>query len=136
MNPSWQPNIWPKICPYPFCPTYRQFSRFLAFSLIGKFVIFKFTFFKKTHFLGVFAWCVVYTIVGDIAAPPNGILYQLILLAIVAHFGGWLISLLTLPPLVGMLFTGVLVQNTGIVDINHNFSGINKVLRYVYRVSN
>ncbi|XP_050307245.1 sodium/hydrogen exchanger 9B2-like [Anthonomus grandis grandis] len=113
-HPSWQPRFWPKMCPYPFCPTYRQFSRIIALTLIG-----------------ILAWCVLYAIVGDTAAPPNGILYQLILLSICAHFGGWLMTLTTLPALIGMLFTGVLFQNVGIVNINEEFQEINKELRHL-----
>ncbi|XP_066256876.1 sodium/hydrogen exchanger 9B2-like [Euwallacea similis] len=112
IHPSWQPKIWPKICPYPFCPTYRQFSRILSLTIIG-----------------ICAWCVLYSIVGETATPPNGILYQIIFLTICSHFGGWLMSLTTLPPLIGMLFTGVLLQNIGFVNINEDFSEINKVLR-------
>ncbi|XP_030752420.1 sodium/hydrogen exchanger 9B2 isoform X2 [Sitophilus oryzae] len=113
-EPSWQPSVWPKLCPYPFCPTYRQISRILAVGLIG-----------------LLAWCVLYSIVGATAAPPNGVLYQLILLSICAHIGGWLMTLTTLPALIGMLFTGLLFQNVGIVDINESFSEITKELRHV-----
>lgn len=45
--PSWEPRAWPKFCPYPFCPTYRQFSRIICLVLIG--------------FL---SWCAIYSIVG------------------------------------------------------------------------
>lgn len=40
-------------------------------------------------------------------------------------------SLTTLPALIGMLFTGVLLQNVGCVNINESFSEINKELRLV-----
>lgn len=110
--PSWSPKYWPKLCPYPYCPTYRQFARIVGISLIGLLI-----------------WCVFYSIVGDTAAPPDGKLFQLILLSICAHFGGWLISLTTLPALIGMLLTGMLLQNVNIVDIDESFTGINKELR-------
>ncbi|KRT86794.1 Na/H antiporter [Oryctes borbonicus] len=112
-HPSWQPPIWSKICPYPFCLTYRQFSRIVALSLIG-----------------VLLWAVLYTIVGDTAAP-GGLLFQLILLALCAHFGGFLMSLTTLPPLIGMLITGLVLQNVGIVDINESFGEVTKELRKI-----
>ncbi|CAH1961765.1 unnamed protein product [Acanthoscelides obtectus] len=112
--PSWSPPLWHKMCPYPFCPTYRQFTRIVAISLIG-----------------VLTWCVVYAIVGDTAAPPNGHLFQLIILSIAAHFGGWLMSLTTLPALIGMLFTGVLLQNVSIVNIDSSFQHITKELRNI-----
>lgn len=110
--PSWRPSFWPKLCPHPFCPTYRQFSRIVALTLIG-----------------VLSWCILYSIVGPTASPPNGKLFQLIILSICAHFGGWFMSLTTLPPLIGMLFTGLLLQNVHIVNIDETFAGINKELR-------
>lgn len=70
----------------------------------------------------------LYTIVGDTAAP-GGNLFQLILLALCAHLGGFLMSLTTLPALIGMLFTGLLLQNVGIVDINESFAEVTKELR-------
>lgn len=111
---SWKPGFWPKLCPYPFCPTYRQFTRIITLTLIG-----------------VFTWCVFYSIVGETAAPPNGKLFQLIFLTICAHIGGWLMSLTTMPALIGMLFTGLLLQNVNIVNIDESFSGICKELRNV-----
>lgn len=38
-------------------------------------------------------------------------------------------TLTTLPALIGMLFTGVLFQNVGFVNINEDFSEINSELR-------
>ncbi|XP_050506843.1 sodium/hydrogen exchanger 9B2 isoform X2 [Diabrotica virgifera virgifera] len=111
---SWKPDFWPKLCPYPFCPTYRQFTRIITITLIG-----------------VLTWCIFYSVVGETAAPPNGKLFQLILLTICAHIGGWLMSLTTLPALIGMLFTGLLFQNVGFVNIDDSFSYICKELRNV-----
>ncbi|CAH1173995.1 unnamed protein product [Phaedon cochleariae] len=108
---SWQPSFWPNFCPHPFCPSYRQVSRIVSLVLIGS-----------------FSWCILFSIIGNAAAPPNGKLFQLILLSICAHIGGWLIGLTTLPALIGMLFTGLLLQNIGVVDINESFSDINKHL--------
>jgi NhaP-type Na+/H+ or K+/H+ antiporter len=39
-------------------------------------------------------------------------------LTIAANFGGWLMGLTTLPRLIGMLFTGILMQNIGWVNID------------------
>ncbi|KAF5286799.1 hypothetical protein FQR65_LT02217 [Abscondita terminalis] len=112
-NPSWQPSLWPRLCPYPFCPTYRQFSRIIGITLIG-----------------VFLWGVTYSMLGETAAP-GGQLFQLILLTICAHFGGWLISLTTLPALIGMLFTGLLFQNVGFVNFDDSFKMVTKELRKI-----
>lgn len=103
----WQPSFWPKICPHPFFPSYRQFTRIVSLSLIG-----------------LYSWCILYAIIGDEAAPPNGKLYQLILLSISSHMGGWLISLTTLPALIGMIFTGLIFQNLNVVNIDDSFMPI------------
>lgn len=51
----------------------------------------------------------VYAVIGDTAAP-GGQLFQLVVLTVAAHFGGWLMSLTTLPRLIGMLLVGILFQ--------------------------
>ncbi|KAJ8929708.1 hypothetical protein NQ314_017582 [Rhamnusium bicolor] len=76
----WEPTCWSKLCPHPFFPSYRQFTRIVSLCLIG-----------------TFSWCILYATIGDEAAPPNGKVYQLILLSICSHIGGWLMSLTTLP---------------------------------------
>lgn len=111
-KPSWQPTPWRRFCPYPFCPSYRQFSRIVALGLIG-----------------MFSWCILYAIIGEHAAPPNGKLFQLILLSMSAHFGGWILSLTTLPALVGMLSTGLIFQNTNVINIDESFTVIIDELR-------
>lgn len=35
-TPQWEPPYWSKVCPYPLCPSYRQFARLLSIILIGK----------------------------------------------------------------------------------------------------
>ncbi|CRL01326.1 CLUMA_CG014448, isoform A [Clunio marinus] len=96
---SWQPKYWEKVCPYPLCPSYRQFARLLSIILIG-----------------VLIWATTYAILGDMAAP-GGELFSLVTLTVAANFGGWLVGLTTLPRLIGMLFTGILMQNIGAVNI-------------------
>lgn len=111
-HPSWQPTLWPRVCPYPFCPTYRQFSRIIALCLIV-----------------IFSWGVLYALIGETAAPPSGKVYTLMFLTICSYFGGWLVSLTTLPPLIGMLFTGLLFQNVGIVNLDSSYSHFSSELR-------
>lgn len=48
-------------------------------------------------------------IIGETAAP-GGKLFGLVVLTVAANFGGWLISLTTLPRLIGMLLVGILFQ--------------------------
>lgn len=38
-TPSWEPPGWQKVCPYPLCPSYRQFARILSIILIGMVVV-------------------------------------------------------------------------------------------------
>lgn len=60
-------------------------------------------------FVGVLLWITAYVIIGDSAAP-GGQLFGLVVLTVAANFGGWLISLTTLPRLIGMLMVGILFQ--------------------------
>ncbi|XP_066138984.1 sodium/hydrogen exchanger 9B2-like isoform X1 [Euwallacea fornicatus] len=109
---AWEPPYWSYVCPYPFFPGYRSFSRLFGLLVIG-----------------IASWCILYTIVGQIAAPPNGKLFQLLILILAGKLGGWLVTLCSLPGLIGMLFTGILIQNIGIVDIDSSFEPITKQLR-------
>ncbi|XP_014235913.1 sodium/hydrogen exchanger 9B2-like isoform X1 [Trichogramma pretiosum] len=96
---AWEPTGWKKACPAPFCPSYRKFARVLCLLL-----------------LGLLLWGVVYSIAGPDAAP-GGPLFGLAALCIVAHFAGWIVSLFNMPALIGMLLTGIVMQNTNMVNI-------------------
>ncbi|KAL7041785.1 hypothetical protein ACKWTF_000888 [Chironomus riparius] len=108
-TPSWQPKGWEKVCPYPLCPSYRQFARLISITLIGLLI-----------------YATLYAIVGKSAAP-GGQLFSLIVLTIAANFGGWLFGLTTMPRLIGMLITGIIMQNIGAVNID----GIDKVTSHL-----
>ncbi|KMQ97942.1 mitochondrial sodium hydrogen exchanger nha2 [Lasius niger] len=112
-TPSWEPPGWRKACPQPFCPTYRKFARVLCLFL-----------------LGLLLWGVVYSVIGNDAAP-GGQLFGLAALCIAAHFGGWLFSLTTLPALIGMLITGLILQNVGLVKIEGQYSVVIANLRKI-----
>lgn len=79
--------------------------------------------------IGLLCWGIVYAILGEPAAP-GGQLFGLAVLCIAAHFGGWLMSLTTLPPLIGMLLTGLLLQNVGLVHIAGEYREVVSQLRY------
>ncbi|KAJ8867939.1 hypothetical protein PR048_031748 [Dryococelus australis] len=111
--PSWEPPMWERICPAPFCPTYRQFARVLALFLVG-----------------LLCWGVVFAVLGHTAAP-GGQLFSLAALCIAAHFGGWLFSLVNVPALVGMLVVGILFQNVGFVHIDSDYKEFVSVLRRI-----
>lgn len=112
-TPSWEPPGWRKACPQPFCPTYRKFARVLCLFL-----------------LGLLLWGIVYSVIGDDAAP-GGQLFGLAALCIAAHFGGWLMSLTTLPALIGMLITGLILQNVGLVKIGGQYAMVIATLRKI-----
>lgn len=113
-TPSWEPPGWRRACPQPFCPTYRKFAR--IFCLLC---------------LGFLLWGIVYSIIGNDAAP-GGPLFGLATLCIAAHFGGWLMTLTTLPALIGMLITGIILQNTGLVRIDDSYDIVISNLRWVF----
>ncbi|KAL0105705.1 hypothetical protein PUN28_015873 [Cardiocondyla obscurior] len=112
-TPSWEPPGWRRACPQPFCPTYRKFARVLCLCL-----------------LGLLLWGIVYTMIGNDAAP-GGQLFSLAALCIAAHFGGWLISLTTLPALIGMLITGLILQNVGLVKLEGQYTTAVSYLRKI-----
>lgn len=89
---SWQPAFWQKLCPYPLCPTFRQCARIFVLILIG-----------------ILIWITSFIIIGK-SAEPGGQLFSLVILAVASNFGGYLISLTTLPRLIGMLAVGILFQ--------------------------
>ncbi|EDW87827.2 sodium/hydrogen exchanger 9B2 isoform X1 [Drosophila yakuba] len=108
---SWEPPFWQKIFPYPLCPTFRTVSRLISIILIG-----------------VLIWVTAFVIIGDSAAP-GGQLFGLVVLTVAANFGGYLISLTTLPRLIGMLMVGILFQNVGWANIDGDFSKVTAHLR-------
>lgn len=50
-------------------------------------------------------------------------------LTVAANLGGWLMGLTTLPRLIGMLLTGILMQNIGAVNIDGDFKLVTAQLR-------
>lgn len=82
--------------------------------------------FRKS--LGILIWATVYAIIGKTAAP-GGQLFSLVTLTVAANFGGWLMGLTTLPRLIGMLFTGIVMQNIGAVNIDGDFTKVTAQLR-------
>lgn len=71
---------------------------------------------------------ILYVIVGKTAAP-GGHLFGLVLLVVASNFGGFLISLTTLPRLIGMLLTGILFQNLGWVDLGGELIEVTAYIR-------
>ncbi|KAL0849107.1 hypothetical protein ABMA28_013464 [Loxostege sticticalis] len=110
--PSWEPRNWQKICPYPLCPSYRQFAQTLSVFIIG-----------------ILVWLIVWIVMGDTVAP-GGQLFTLAVLTIAAHFGGWLmLKVTTLPALIGMLIVGIALKNVGFVNFDKDYMKVCSVIR-------
>ena len=73
-----------------FCPPHGTLGRVLTYTVLA---------------LSLWGSCL--SMFGDIAAPPDGTIFWLIILVIVAMIFGWVFSLARLPPLLGMLLTGI-----------------------------
>ncbi|KAL1124009.1 hypothetical protein AAG570_001779 [Ranatra chinensis] len=114
-GPGWEPPFWQSFCPYPFCPTYRHMARVLALFL-----------------LVVLAWGIIFSVVGHDAAP-GGQLFDIAVLCIAANFGGWIFRMVTMPPLVGMLFVGILFQNVGLINIHGEYNAVVAELRQFHQ---
>ncbi|KAL4704048.1 hypothetical protein ACJJTC_001970 [Scirpophaga incertulas] len=113
--PSWEPRNWQKICPYPLCPSYRQFAQTLSVFIIG-----------------ILTWMIVWIIMGDTVAP-GGQLFTLAVLTIAAYFGGWLmLKITTLPQLIGMLIVGLILKNVGFVNFDEKYM---KVCSYIRKIA-
>lgn len=64
------------------------------------------------HFLGIIVWIVMILLIGNSVAP-GGPLFGLVVLIVASHIGGFFMSLTTLPRLIGMLLTGIIMQVNG-----------------------
>ncbi|XP_026738397.1 sodium/hydrogen exchanger 9B2-like isoform X1 [Trichoplusia ni] len=112
--PSWEPPNWQKVCPYPLCPSYRQFAQNIAVLIIG-----------------ILVWVTVWIIMGDTAAP-GGQLFSFAVLTIVAYFGGWLmLKITTLPSLIGMLIVGIIMKNIGFVNFDETYQHVASYIRKI-----
>ncbi|CAG2057027.1 unnamed protein product [Timema podura] len=111
--PSWEPPLYRRLCPSPFCPSYRRLARVLSLCL-----------------LCLLSWGIVYVILGSTAAP-GGQVFNLALLCICAHVGGWLMTLVNLPALVGMLLVGILFENVGLINVEDDYEEFVVILRHI-----
>lgn len=59
--------------------------------------------------VGIIVWIVMIILIGDTVAP-GGPLFGLAVLVVASHIGGFFMSLTTLPRLIGMLITGIVMQ--------------------------
>lgn len=73
-------------------------------------------------------WGVTFTIFQD-AVLPQGKVFALATLFILAYLAGWLISLIHLPPLLGMLVAGILLRNIGFFHMTGPYAAAVSTLR-------
>ncbi|GFG39584.1 hypothetical protein Cfor_01014 [Coptotermes formosanus] len=78
-------------------------------------------------------WGVTFTVLQD-AVLPQSKLFALATLFILAYLAGWLVSLIHLPPLLGMLVTGILLRNSGFFYMTDNYVTAVSILRLVAMV--
>nr|CAD7453669.1 unnamed protein product [Timema tahoe] len=73
-------------------------------------------------------WGVLYTLFKDLVAP-RGPLFQMLFLFILAYLAGQFTSLCRLPPLLGMLVTGIALRNVGFFHMTGIFVDLVSTLR-------
>nr|XP_037870584.1 sodium/hydrogen exchanger 9B2 isoform X5 [Bombyx mori] len=111
-TPSWKPKWWTRFFPFPLFSTYRQSALKICFIL----------FFLLT-------WGILYAELGE-AIGLHGELLGMSLLVIAAYLIGWIwLKVTTLPALIGMLLTGILFQNFGLVTMTDEYRKLNQDLR-------
>jgi Kef-type K+ transport system membrane component KefB len=74
-------------------------------------------------------WGVTFTIFQDAVLPQSKV-FALATLFILAYLAGWLLSLIHLPPLLGMLVTGILLRNSGFFHMTDSYVTAVSILRY------
>ncbi|KAI8422647.1 hypothetical protein MSG28_006420 [Choristoneura fumiferana] len=76
-------------------------------------------------------WGILYAEIGE-PVGLNGEILSMSLLVIAAYLLGWLwLKITTLPALIGMLLTGILFQNVGLVHMTDQYRKLNQDLRKV-----
>ena len=74
-------------------------------------------------------WGSLYSLLGNVAAPPNGSLFWIILIVVLALLMGRLVALIRLPPLLGMLLAGIIVKNIPGVEFDEHWVSVSSALR-------
>lgn len=73
-------------------------------------------------------WALLFALLGQ-EVEPGGQLFQLIVLTVASYFCGWLISLLYIPPLLGMLLCGIALRNIGFYDVSGVYEEVVSTIR-------
>lgn len=75
-------------------------------------------------------WALLYTLLHH-EVKPGGRLFALIVLTISSYFCGWLVSLVRLPPLLGMLLCGIALRNIGFFNMTGVYTEIVVTIREI-----
>lgn len=75
-------------------------------------------------------WGVLYTLVKQEVAPGGG-LFQLIVLVLLGYIAGQIVKIVKLPPLLGMLITGIVLKTAGFITVSGVYVNIVITLREV-----
>ena len=94
------------------CPPHGQIARLATFLI-----------------LVLSLWATFFGIFGEIAKPPSGTIFILIILIVFALISGWIFSLVRLPPLLGMLLTGIVIKNIPGVTSDQYWTQTSSALR-------
>uniref|UniRef100_A0A1B6E6M0 Cation/H+ exchanger transmembrane domain-containing protein n=1 Tax=Clastoptera arizonana TaxID=38151 RepID=A0A1B6E6M0_9HEMI len=78
----------------------------------------------------IVSWCLLYSLLHD-EVLPQGDLFKLMVLIISAYIVGYLVGLMNLPPLLGMLITGIVLKTVGFYNISGVYMNIVISLREV-----
>ena len=69
-------------------------------------------------------WGSIWSLRGEDALPPNGYLFNILLLFVVSYLSGELIKCVGLPPLLAMLITGFIIGNVFELNLDKKLSAI------------
>ncbi|XP_040567434.1 sodium/hydrogen exchanger 9B2 [Lepeophtheirus salmonis] len=96
-------SIWKKIKFALLCPPHGHIGKWLSIILV---------------ILAVYGGLLA--LIGQHAAAPHGILFQLFVLVIVGVLMGKVMELIRLPPLLGMIVTGIFFENLNLLEKDEN----------------
>ena len=108
--------------PLPSSPSHLQMFRHALLcpphSAVGRFITYAVA--------ALTVWAAAYCVLGQVALPGvapivitihGGSLFALLVLLLVSWVAGWLVQLVRLPPLLGMLVTGIVLNNVPGIDV-------------------
>ncbi|XP_065346105.1 sodium/hydrogen exchanger 9B2-like isoform X2 [Cloeon dipterum] len=105
-------NLWSTIRPEVLCPQYSHLMS-LCLAIAGTLLTFG----------------ALISLLGNAAMPPDGGIFQLVMLTLVALALGFLASLCKLPPLLGMLIAGIMLKNVGAFNLEGTYLDAVSTLR-------